>query len=138
MKTLGLRIIAVLGLALAGCAGLESRVQEKQAEFATWPAAVQTAVRAGKIDLGFTTGQVYVALGNPDRIFVRQTAESVEDVWAYFSRKPGFSMSAGMATGGYAGVSGAAVYERRDDRLDEADRVIFKGGKVVAIEQRTR
>ena len=138
MKTLTLTIMAVLSLALAGCATLDSRLKEKQAEIVTWPAAVQAAVRAGKIDLGYTTEQVYVALGNLDRIFTRQTAESVEDVWAYYDRKPGFSMRVGMASSGYSGGLGAAVYERRNDSLDDADRVIFQGGKVVAIEQRAQ
>ena len=139
MKTALTLILAVLMVGFVGCASLGSRIQHHQAAFDSWPADVQAAVRSGKIDVGFTAEQVRVALGDPYRIFTRKSAEGEEEIWAYREGKPHFSIGVGVASGGYnGGAAGGVAYDRRDDSLDDATRVIFKAGLVVAVEQQRK
>jgi hypothetical protein len=58
--------VALLGaVALAGCSGVSSRVEEKSAFFATLTPAVQADLRSGVIRAGYTPDMVYIALGQP-------------------------------------------------------------------------
>jgi len=52
-------------LFLYGCFGVSSRIREHQAEFDSYPKAVQDLIMAKKISTGFTANQVYIALGKP-------------------------------------------------------------------------
>ena len=65
MKTkLGVGVCALaLTLAAAGCSTVGSRIEKNRAQYETWPLPVREKVAAGQIDLGFTTEQVAVALG---------------------------------------------------------------------------
>lgn len=133
-------LFLLLGAAgLAGCSTVDSRIASRRAEFAGWPAAVQAKIRAGQIDLGFTPEQVRVALGDPDRIYVRTTAAGEEEVWAYFERRGRFSFGVGVGMGaGYNNAAGGVVYapgEHRD-AFDAALRVTFQKGRVASIAQR--
>ena len=79
--------LAVLSvLAIAGCATPESRIKEKPEVFNSFPQDVQSKVRAGRVEIGFSKDMVYIALGKPDREYTRTTAEGTLEVWSYTDR----------------------------------------------------
>ena len=130
--------LAVLALALvaAGCSTPDSRIEKHAAAFAGYPPAVQAKIRAGEVDVGFTPEMVTLALGKPDRIRRRLSGEGETDVWVYADKAPMFSFGVGVGGGGHHSGGGVAVGTStggdRGDRL----RVVFKAGKVTAIERR--
>ncbi len=136
MRPLILLAIAVL---LGACATPESRIKKNQAAYDTWPPEVQASVKAGKAEVGFTAEQVKVSLGKADRIYTRKSAEAVQEVWAYGRSGArtgvglGFGMGGGSSSYGLGVGVGGPEY-REDDRV----RVVFEGGKVVAVETRDR
>ena len=76
--------LAVLSiLAIAGCATPESRIKEKPEVFNNFPPDVQSKVRTGQVDIGYTKDMVYIALGKPDREYTRTTAEGTLVVWSF-------------------------------------------------------
>lgn len=120
---------------LGGCASVDSRIDQNRAAFDEWSPEVQAKIRAGKVDLGFTPKQVKVALGEPDRIYTRTTEEGSADVWAYEDKKPRLSLGLGVSSGGYgSSTSGGVAYSGRDDRQEDAVRVVLVQGKVTAVE----
>jgi hypothetical protein len=62
--TLLLTLLAVLPA--VGCESPESRIEDNQALFNTYPPETQTLIRAGQIAIGFDRAQVEMALGRPD------------------------------------------------------------------------
>jgi hypothetical protein len=136
MRTIRPLLGAFLLVLAASCATPESRVQKNQAVFNTWPADVQQKVRAGKIELGFTPAMVRVALGEPARVTTRTTGEGVAEGWIYADKSPTFSVGLGFgsARGSSAFAGGVAVGDTFRD--NEAFRVIFRDGRVVATETR--
>jgi hypothetical protein len=130
-------VIAAVLLLMSGCVTTESRISRHQAAFDTWPAEVRDKVRAGRVDVGFTQEMVQVALGDADRKSTRTTAAGTDEVWAYFDRRPKFSFGLGMGVAGGSTAYGGGVVVG-DSRFldDEFLRVIFEGGRVVAIETR--
>ncbi len=130
-------LYASILLGAAACATTESRVSSHQAAFATWPADVQEKVRAGRVGVGFTQEMVQVALGEADRKSTRTTAAGTDEVWAYFDHRPKFSFGLGLgAASGSTAYGGGVVVGDSGFRDDEVMRVIFEGGRVVAIETR--
>ena len=125
-----------LALALAGCSTPDSRIEKNSAAFAGYPPAVQAKIRAGEVDVGFTSEMVQMALGKPDRVLRRRSAAGESEVWIYADKSPTFSFGVGIGGGGHhssGGVGvGASTEGDRDDRL----RVIFDLGKVSAVERR--
>jgi len=132
--------VAVLAVGAAGltaaCSTVESRTQSHQAAFDAWPADVQQKVRARKVDIGFTPEMVRVALGDPDRVAARTTAQGASEVWVYFDHGPHFSF--GLGVGAVRGTSayGGDVAIGNDFRDEEVMSVEFEGGRVSAIETR--
>ena len=123
----------------AGCSTPASRIQNQQAVFDAWPAGVQEKVRAGHLDLGFTPEMVQVALGAADRSYTRTTDRGSSEVWVYFDHGP--KISVGLGVGGSSGSTaygGSMVVGDDGFRDNEVLRVIFEGGKVVAIETRRK
>ena len=126
-------------LVLAGCATTDSRIKDHQAGFDAAPPAVQAKIKAGQIDVGFTTEQVTMALGKPDRSYTRTTARGTSDIWAYADHKPRFSLGIGVVGGGGSTMVGSGVaIGTGGDRYDDKLRVVFEGGRVVAIEKSGR
>lgn len=79
--------LAVLSvLAIAGCATPESRIKEKPEVFNSFPPDIQSKVRTGQVDIGYSKDMVYIALGKPDRVYTRTTAEGTYEVWSYTDR----------------------------------------------------
>ena len=87
MNSISRSCLAVLSLiALAGCATPESRIKEKPEVFNSFPPEVQSKVRTGQVDIGYTKDMVYIALGKPDREYTRTTAAGSFVVWSYTDR----------------------------------------------------
>lgn len=122
---------------LAGCSTVDSRISGHRAAFDSWPPPVQQAVRAGKIDVGFTPEQVQVALGDPDRVFTRTAVTGRYEVWGYAERGPRFSFGVGMGSFHHgSGVGGGMMVGTGSDFPDEVLRVVFdQTGHVSSIEQ---
>ncbi|MDB6169093.1 MAG: hypothetical protein JWM88_1957 [Verrucomicrobia bacterium] len=134
-----LRRFASLGLLLlaAACSSPDSRIGGNHALFDSWSPAVQEKIRAGRIDVGFTSDMVRVALGDADRKATRTTARGTEEVWVYFDHGPKFSIGVGMgASHGSTAYGGAMVVGDNGFADNEVMRVILAGDRVVAIETR--
>jgi|UniRef100_UPI00404914AB hypothetical protein len=137
MKTTLSSLLLAITLVLGGCASVDSRINQNKAVFNEWSPEVQATIRAGRVDLGFTPKQVKVALGEPDRIFTRTTEEGTAEIWAYYDKKPKFSLGLGVSSGGYgSGVGGGVAYDRHDERFEDAVRVVLMQGKVTAVEMK--
>ena len=144
MKTKALWM-AGLGVALlvAGCSTVDSRIAKNRDAFSSWPAAVQDKVVQGKIDIGFTPDQVRVALGEPDRVFTRTTADGTSEVWGYRDRGPRFSFGVGIGGGSFGRgggtFGGVGVSTGTGYHDDEKLGVVFdRNGRVSSIEERER
>jgi hypothetical protein len=143
MKTKRFLLPLLVGALLAGgCSTVDSRIAKNRALFNTWPPAVQDKVVTGQIDIGFNADQVRVALGEPDRVFTRTTADGTSQVWSYRDRGPrfGFGVGVGVGSFGHRGGSfgsigvgtGTGYYD------DEKMGVVFDAtGRVASIETRT-
>lgn len=141
MKKFSLRRLPLVAavLLISACSTPSSRIAHHQAAFDSWPADVRQKVQAGRIDVGFTSEMVQVALGEPDRTFMRTNAQGTSEVWVYFDHGPQFAV--GVGVGGYSrhtaygtGVMvGNEAWHERD-----ALRIMFHGGRVAAIEARRK
>lgn len=127
--------VLVCALALAGCSTPASRIENNAATFASYPPAVQAKIRAGEIEVGYSAEMVALALGRADRVYRRQTAEGETEVWAYADKTPVIGFGIGIGGGGRHSGGGVAVGTStggdRGDRL----HVVFKQGKVTAIDR---
>lgn len=137
MKTRALLISTVLAVgvfAMAGCRSTpEKRIAKSEAAFAAMPAEVQAAVRAGRVELGFTRQQVELARGRPDRVMTRTTAKGEEQSWIYERRASGLGFSFGV--GGGSGGMGGGVGVGTGGRGPEVAYVVnFSGGMVASVE----
>lgn len=83
MKPVKFSLVLLFAACLAANTTPASRVVRSQAACDSWPTEVREQVRVGKIALGFTMEQVRVALGEPDRVFVRTTAAGEMEVWSW-------------------------------------------------------
>jgi hypothetical protein len=125
-----------LALAFAGCSTPDSRIEKNSAAFAGYPPAVQAKIRAGEIEVGYTSDMVQLALGKPDRVIRRRTAAGESEVWIYADKSPTFSFGVGIGGGGHHSGGGMAVGASTDGDRDDRLRVVFDAGKVSAIERR--
>src|SRR5690606_18046612 len=100
-----------------------------------YPADVQQKIRAGEAAVGFTAEQARMALGEPARTYARTTEQGQAEVWAYRSKAPSLSVGVGVGGGGgstrVGGGVGVSTGDRREDRL----RLVFRDGRVIAVEQ---
>ena len=134
-------VVGVVGIVVAGCAGVDARIARHREAYATWPLAVQEKVAAGEIALGFTREQVQVALGEPDRVFHRTDVNGTAEIWSYRDRRPrvGFGIGIGFGSWGHRGGSvgtvglGTGIGMREDEKLGVA---FGPDGTVTAIEVR--
>ena len=141
-KLLSGLVAGILVLA-AGCSTVDSRIAKNRELFNSWPAAVQDKVVLGQIDIGFTPDQVRVALGDPDRVFTRTTADGTSQIWSYRDRGPriGFGVGVGMGSIGSRGgtFGGVGIGTGGGYHDDEKLGVVFDAaGRVSAIEQRAK
>lgn len=140
MKTNRLLLALIGALLVAGCSTTQSRANRNR-EFSTWPAAVQTTVLAGHIDMGFTREQVQVALGDPDYRYQRTSADGTTEVWSYRDHGPRFSFGVGLGMGSWHGntatSTGIGIGTTTGGRYeDEKVRVLFdRTGRVERVEE---
>jgi hypothetical protein len=141
MKPSLLVLAGALLLAAAGCASTpSSRIQSARDVYHSYPIEVQEKIAAGQVDVGFTTEQVRMALGKPDRVASRTTPDGTSEVWSYRDNGPRFSVVLGLGLGGGGGSTrvgtglGVSTGGRADE--DEKTRVVFdQRGQVSAVEQ---
>lgn len=144
MKTNRWMAAAALGaLLLAGCSSVDSRIGKNRAAFEAYPAPVQDKIVKGQVDIGFTPDQVKMALGEPDRVFTRTTADGTTEVWGYREQKPRVSFGVGLGFGSFGGsrstFGGVGINTGTGYRDDEQLGVVFdRNGRVEKIEERTR
>ena len=147
MKLSLFRIVPLLFLALlfAGCSTIDSRIQEKSVAFAALDAPTQDKIRLGRVEVGFTTDLVYIALGGPDERLTKTSTEGTGETWIYNSYYQDYLGSA------HTGYRRYVVLDPRTqqpvvffepvytpiyrDRVEERIRIAFTAGKVDAIEQ---
>jgi hypothetical protein len=145
MKSRFLIPLIALASLLAGCSTIDSRIKENPALFASLDPQTQADIRKGGVQIGYTMDIVYIALGKPDETSERVTSAGRETIWIYTTT---YEEYAGTAHVGYRRVfvrnprTGAtSVYlepvysDLYQDRTEERIRIIFRDGRVVAIEQ---
>jgi outer membrane protein assembly factor BamE (lipoprotein component of BamABCDE complex) len=147
MKTLPLRPLALLLLAmlLAGCSTIDTRIREKSAAFAALDAPTQDKIRLGRVEVGFTTDLVYIALGSPDERLTNTSAAGTDETWLYNSYRQDYLGTAHVGYRRYVVIDPKTrqpvvfyepVYrEIYQDRVEERIRIGFKAGLVATIEQ---
>ena len=72
----------MLGL-VAGCNTPARRIHNNPKLFASFPAAAQAQIRQGQVAPGFTRPMVKMALGQPDRVYNKETAGQTRELWTY-------------------------------------------------------
>lgn len=72
-------------LALTGCesTGVSARIQEKSAAYAALSPEQQKLVKAGEIEIGFTSDMVYMSLGKPSEVENKDTPDGSVAMWTY-------------------------------------------------------
>lgn len=138
-------LAAGLALLLAGCSTVSSRIDEKAAVFNSLDPQTQARIRQGLVDVGFTQDMVYMALGRPNSTREQQSSQGLQTTWVYntywqeyegrqlvgYHRQAYFDERARAWRVYYQPVH-ANIYSEREE---EYIRVMFKDGKVAAIEQ---
>ena len=83
MKTFIFTLALAAGFVLAGCTTPETRIRQNPAAFDRATPAQQELIRHGKVAIGFDESLVQLALGVPDRIAERTSAEGKSVIWHY-------------------------------------------------------
>jgi hypothetical protein len=132
---------ALMGLlflgALGGCQSpnLAQRVEAGAATLSSWPPEVQAAVRAGRIEVGFTPDQVRMAWGDPDHEGIEISAEAETERWVYLKNKPSIGIGFGVGSYGRGGGVGGSVGTTVGGGTDVVAVVHFKNGVVESFER---
>jgi hypothetical protein len=129
---------AALGLWLAaGCSTPETRIQKNPDAFSRLTPAQQDMIKKGQVGLGFDETMVHLALGDPDRIRTRVSAEGATQVWIYTDWATDDGMT--LYRGWYHRYWGEPFYpyytSYSDRRTHDQTRVTLKDGKVIEVEQ---
>lgn len=121
-------------MVLAGCASTpEKRIAKEQGVFDAMPAETQAKIRAGQVEVGFTSTQVLLAKGDPDRKGRRTTGAGEEEAWTYEKKKSGLGFGVGIG-GGSGGVGGGVGLSTGGRPANVEMRVMLANGVVTAIE----
>lgn len=135
MKQRCLLALFALLFAAAGCSTPSSRIEKNSAAFAGYPPAVQAKIKAGEIEIGYTPEMVQMALGKPDRVFRRTSAEGQTEIWAYADKSPSIGIGLGFGSFGHHSGGGVAVGTSTGGDQGDKMHVSFKAGKVSAIDR---
>jgi len=137
--------LLTLVLAMTGCSTIDSRIREKSSVFAALDAPTQDKIRLGRIEVGFSTDLVYMSHGAPDERLTTTSTTGTNETWIYNSYRQEYLGSALVGYRRYVVIDPKTrqpivyfepVYDSiYRDRVEERIRIIFKGGKVEAIEQ---
>lgn len=68
---------------LTGCSTPASRIKKNPDLFASFPPEAQALIQQGRIDLGFESGMVAMALGAPTDVYETRNEQGDLLVWAY-------------------------------------------------------
>jgi hypothetical protein len=137
-----LAVLAILGSA---CSSPSKRIEDNPELFARLPPEQQALIREGRVGLGFNEDAVKLALGDPDRVSQRTDEQGISTVWRYveYETDAGAPLYTGYYHRYYAPLYAPftaypyyADYPGRTER--DVQRVIFRNGKVVAVEQELR
>lgn len=136
------RLALILGLLTAvGCATPERRIRSHPEMFSAFPTNVQTNVRNGIVDVGYSPDMVYIALGRPDRVAQRTTIEGRMEIWVYTDTTYDTQFAPIETSYWYRTSRGDLRLARDWSWVDvrqrheyEILRVEFKDGKVAALE----
>ena len=138
----------LLGLALAGCSTVDSRIKEQSAVFQGLAPDAQQRIRQGQVAVGDTPDMVYMALGSADERQTKRDAQTSEETWIY---RVYYQVYAGRQFVGYrrnvitdTRTGQRIVYFEPDyadlyrDQAEDRIRIVFRAGRVAVIEQRQR
>ena len=137
MKTFIFSLALAAGLVLAGCATPEARIRENPAAFDRSTPAQQELIKKGKVDIGFDEAQVQLALGVPDRVSERTSAEGKSVIWHYvdYENSDGMILYRGWYHRSFWGGPYAYFADFPNRRERDHFKVDFRDGKVVLIEE---
>jgi hypothetical protein len=137
--------LLLLALLFAGCSTIDSRIREKPTAFAALDAPTQDKIRLGRVEIGFTTDLVYIALGSPDERLTKTSTGGTDETWIYNSYYQDYLGNAHTGYHRYVVIDPrtkqpVVFYEPiytpiYQDRVEERIRIAFTAGKVASIEQ---
>ena len=141
MKKLSILLAAIGLLFAAGCATPAARIERNPEVFNKLAPSDQQLIREGKVAIGFTPEMVKLALGDPDRKFLRTDANGTSESWSYTTYEGPDGML--LYRGYYHRYYGWGdplfpyymSYPGRRER--EYFKVVFTEGRVSSIEQQT-
>ncbi|HNC23280.1 MAG TPA: hypothetical protein PLU52_03675 [Opitutaceae bacterium] len=142
MKSL-LTLLALAGglVLLAGCATPESRIARNPEAFARLTPEQQQLIKEGKVGIGFDQTMVRLAIGDPDRVRLRTDQHGQSEIWSYvtYEGDDGILLYRGYYHRYFYGYGPVYPYYLAypSRRVHEHFRVVFRDGKVTAIEQET-
>lgn len=131
-------LLVLPALVLTACAATpQSRIERDPASFAALPPEQQARVQQGGVGVGFDAAAVRLAMGEPDRIIERESAEGASQVWVYYTVLPGFNQPYCGNGFPYYGFYGFNRYcgPVTATQYEERARVSFKDGKVVSVDR---
>jgi hypothetical protein len=77
-------LVVIAALSTAGCSsGISSRIQEKSEVYSELTPTVQKNLREGTIEPGYTADMVYMALGHPSAVKVKDSSRGKIGIWVY-------------------------------------------------------
>ena len=142
MRFLHLAFTCVALVLAVGCATPDTRIRQNPELFAQLTPAEQQLIREGKVALGFTPEMVKLALGDPDRVYLRTDASGTSESWSYTSYEgpDGLLLYRGYYHRYHRGWGDPFYpyylsYPGRRER--EYFKVVFTDGRVSSIEQQT-
>ena len=127
---------------LSGCSTTpDHRIRRNQELYNSLPPEAQAAIRAGRVEVGFTPDMVLLALGKPASQHTRTSEQGTTEVWTYGgARSSSSSVSVGLGFGSVGRRSSTRVntafgFGGGGARSGETARILFQGGKVTSVEQ---
>lgn len=95
MKILLSSLLGLALLLLTGCetSNTTARIQEKSSVFAALTPVQQKQIKAGVVEIGFTTDMTYMALGRPADKSTKTTPEGPVEMWTYHNFYPSAQIS---------------------------------------------
>jgi hypothetical protein len=136
MRLLRSALCLASAVLLAACSTTpEQRIAKNTALFDTFPPQVRQKIRAGKVEIGYTPDMVRLALGEPTRVFSRQTDAGAAELWVYHDNGPRFSFGVGVGSVGRHSATSVGVGTSTGGYdPEEKMRVEFRDGRVTAVE----
>ena len=78
----------VLVATVLGCETIDDRIARNAEYFSALPESVQTHLRAGEVELGYTEAMAEIAFGRPDTVRRRANAQGETVAWLYRNNHP--------------------------------------------------